>query len=384
MKAHARPIVCKTLLLLACLIATRASGSAYGACPICCSGPGTFLEELAVLEGVAVARLVRHLPLDQESGLTPVQVELIDVLKVPKTIHAGDQLVVKTFAEIQADHFVYLTRHDAKSSWHPIPITPRCRDYILQLTKLTADPNLTKDPKSLVRHLWRHVEDRDEIIRNDAFRTFNDIPFKQWIALTPDLDHDQLIAWINDPEIVASRRRAYLKLLSLCGNESDVQLLEGLITSKDKKSRAAFDGVILCYLALAGEAALPLIEEQFLANPRAEIADSYSAIVAVRFHLEHPSRLPKPRLAAALKLMLKRPELADLVIADLALMEDWSIAEEVFELFKSAETKDSDWVRVPAIQYLRKCPLAMAKAMLKECESLDPKAVERADRLRPL
>jgi hypothetical protein len=76
--------------------------------------------------------------------------------------------------------------------------------------------------------------------------------------------------------------------------------------------------------------------------------------------------------------MLQRPELADLVIPDLAKWEDWSVMDKLFELFKTANDKNS-WVRVPVVNYLRSCPLPKAKELLNECEKIDPAAVRRAN-----
>jgi len=75
--------------------------------------------------------------------------------------------------------------------------------------------------------------------------------------------------------------------------------------------------------------------------------------------------------------MLERPDLADLIIPDLARYEDWSQADKLFTLYKSSDEKSS-WVRVPVITYLRVCPLPKAKELLQECERIDPKAFERA------
>ena len=75
--------------------------------------------------------------------------------------------------------------------------------------------------------------------------------------------------------------------------------------------------------------------------------------------------------------MLKRPQLADLVIPDLARWEDWSCMDQLVDLFKNADDKSS-WVKVPVVNYLRACPLPKAKDHIKELEILDPESVKRA------
>src|SRR5690606_30755075 len=80
--------------------------------------------------------------------------------------------------------------------------------------------------------------------------------------------------------------------------------------------------------------------------------------------------------------MLDRPELADLVIPDLARWEDWEVMPRLVQLFKEADEKSS-WVRVPVINYLRACPLPEAQQYIAELEKVDPDAVRRANTFFP-
>ena len=80
--------------------------------------------------------------------------------------------------------------------------------------------------------------------------------------------------------------------------------------------------------------------------------------------------------------MLARPQLADLVIPDLARWEDWSVMQELVQLFKDADDKSS-WVRVPVVNFLRACPQPEAKEYIKELEKIDPAAVKRVNTFFP-
>ena len=81
--------------------------------------------------------------------------------------------------------------------------------------------------------------------------------------------------------------------------------------------------------------------------------------------------------------MLDRPQLADLVIPDLARWEDWSVMDRLVELFKNAND-ESSWVRVPVVNYLRACPLPKAKEQIDELAKIDPDTVKRANTFFPL
>jgi hypothetical protein len=128
---------------------------------------------------------------------------------------------------------------------------------------------------------------------------------------------------------------------------------------------------------------MPLVEELFLANKDAEYTDTYATIMALRFHGTEEKVIPRPRLLQGLRMMLDRPQLADLVIPDLARWEDWSVMDKLVELFKNSND-ESSWVRVPVINYLRACPLPAAKVKLDELARLDPESIKRANSFFPL
>ncbi len=105
--------------------------------------------------------------------------------------------------------------------------------------------------------------------------------------------------------------------------------------------------------------------------------------MALRFHgTDDVDVIPQKRIVQGLRHMLERPQLADLVIPDLARWEDWESMPRLVKLFRDADEKSS-WVRVPVINYLRACPLPEAKEKIKELEKIDPDAVKRANTFFP-
>ncbi len=85
--------------------------------------------------------------------------------------------------------------------------------------------------------------------------------------------------------------------------------------------------------------------------------------------------------------MLDRPDLADIVIPDLARMDDWHHVDRLFAMFKDSVATDPEnkksWLRIPVINYLRACPLPKAQMLLRECEKLDPASMQRAKKVTP-
>jgi len=215
-------------------------------------------------------------------------------------------------------------------------------------------------------------------LARDAYDEFAVAPYDAVKKLGPEMDREQLLQWIGDPEMATDRKRLYLTMLGVCGDEKNLPFLEKMLRSTQKSSRGGLDALIACYLTLAGEQGLPLVDELFLANKKAPYADTYAAIMAVRFHGTEGDVLPRSALVESLHHVLDRKDLADLVIPDLARWSDWSQIDRLVNLFVKADP-DNNWVRVPVVNYLRACPLPAAKEALIKLEKIDPESVRRAN-----
>lgn len=358
--------------------------SSLSACPFCAAVSQTFTEEIDSMDAVVIGTLVK-LPKKSEAGTdaasreTPkATFQIVQVVKGGKflletttieTIYFGDGQLGKPFLIMGVD--------PPKLMWStPLQLTERARKYIPELLAL---------PKEGVKRLeffQNHLEDNDEMLARDAYDEFAKAPYPTVIALKPKMDHKRIVEWIQDGDIPASRRRLYLTMLGVCGSDKDLPMLEKMLRSEDRKAKAGLDAMIGCYLTLMGPEGMPLVEELFLKNDKAEYADTYAAIMALRFHGGETDVIPKKRILEGLRYMLDRPQLADLVIPDLARWEDWGSMPRLVKLFIEADDKSS-WVRVPVINYLRACPDPEAAAQIKELEKIDPAAVKRANTFFP-
>ncbi len=255
----------------------------------------------------------------------------------------------------------------------PIALTETSKAYVIGLTQL-AD-----DPLKRLAFFQDYFEHPEEILAADAYNEVALTDYEFIRKFKPQMQRKKYIRWIEDPQVSPSHRRQYLTLLGVCGTQEEVPLLEKLIKSTEtvETARTSLDALIACYLMLAGENGLELIENRFLGNPEAEYGDTYSAITALRFHAQLANVIPKQRLAESLRLILQRKKLADLVIPDLARLEDWSVVDELTKLFKDTE-QEITWIRVPIIRYLKACPLPEAQERLAELKKLDPKTYRKA------
>lgn len=362
------------------LFVLATSMSLAHACPFCSASSQTFSEELGTMDVAVIAKLVKLPPQSSKPG-EELQKATFEVAKVVKgeglvkekekieTLYFGDGTVGKSF--------LVMGISPPATMWStPLPLTDRGIKYLTELV------SLPKDESQRLIFFQQFLEDSDEMLARDAYDEFARSPYAQLKAIKDKLNHEQAVAWIKNPEIPASRRRLYLVILGITGSEKDLPMLEEFMTSSDRKAKSGLDALIACYLTLKGEAGLPLVEKMFLANQKADYADTYAAIMAIRFHGTEGGVMSTKTLVKALHPMLDRPELADLVIPDLAKWEDWTVMDRLFDLFKTANEKNS-WVRVPVINYLRACPLPKAKELLAECEKIDPAAVKRANTFFP-
>jgi hypothetical protein len=372
-----RSVVFVAILVSAALGIPRSADS----CPFCPTVGMTLSEELAAANAAVIVRLVDRPPA-QAAG--PCTFEVVEALKgeellarLPGAVKPyriqipffGEPALGTTFLSfgIGPPNLIWSTPTDLKAA---------DLDYVRKL------PKLAFAGARRLTFFQDYFESEAPLAAADAFDEFAKASYADLTAVKETMPREKLIKWIGDRKITTSRRRLYLCMLSVCGNGDDIVMLEKLIRSDDRANRTALDAMIGAYLKLKGVDGLPLVEDLFLKNPRAEYTDTYSAIMALRFLGTETTAFPRARLTESLRHMLARPSLADLVIPDLARWQDWSAMPRLVELFKTADDR-SAWVRIPVVNYLRACPLPEAKTQLAELAKIDPEAFDRASILVP-
>jgi len=373
-----------TVAAAACAIAAATPASA---CPFCSAVSMTFSDELAASEVGAIIQLVKRPSADDLVKADPATAlgskstfEVVRVLKGDDRVSAAKQIEIFYFGEQSiGTQFLAFGNGMPDVVWTtPTAMSERGVEYISRLTTLPAE-----GPDRLAFFL-DHLEDEDPLLATDSYDEFAKAPYSDVKAIEPSMDHGKILGWIQHEDVPASRRRLYLTLLGVCGGEADIPVLESMIRSEEQQMRTALDAMIACYLNLRGPEGMPLVEDLFLKNPKAEYTDTYSAIMALRFHGQETEIIPRERLLEGFRHILDRPMLADLVIPDLARWEDWSVTERLVELFKNADEDEGTWVRVPVVNFLRASPEPRAKELIEELAKVDPQAVERASRFFPI
>jgi hypothetical protein len=380
----------RTLILACCVLIATAGLLVWPAiaCDFCGPVNLTLSEEIGNCDVALIGTMIKapEKAQDDKSELTRA------VFRVDHVLKGADHLAKDKDSKTAPVHILYfgdkpagtqfllLGTNPPKISWGgPLPLTKESVEYVLKL------PKLPTEGADRLAFFQQHLEDKDRLLAQDSYDEFAKAPYNEFKDLGPRMDRGKLLGWLNDKEMLNSRKRLYLMMLSVCGKPEDIKMLKDMLLEKPKENepRLGLEPVIVAYLMLAKNDGMELIDELFMANKKAHYADMYAAIMALRFMGQEKEPITRKRILQSFHHILDRPDFADLVIPDLARWEDWSVMDRLVELFKNAKGENS-WVRVPVVQYLSACPLPKAKEYLAQVEKIDPEAVKRAAFILPL
>jgi hypothetical protein len=370
-------------------------------CPFCTAQAQTLSEEMESMDAVIIAKMVepptKPKGNDKEFAVPRATFQVVEVLKGDGVIKKDQKVVALFYSEPKPDAKYLIMGVDPTASptsdseadtkpkasskdpltWStPIVIVPEVEDYLHQL------PKLPKQGLERIAFFYKYLECPTELLARDSFDEFARTPYDTVKKLKAEMDKKQLWTWIRNPEIPTFRRRLYLTMLGICGDKSDVAELENLLKAEKRSDRTALDALVASYLTLKGEDGVALVEELFLKNPKAEYSDLYSTIMSLRVLSEEIKSVPQQRIIEAFRSVLERPDLADLVIPDLARYEDWDSLDRLVDLYRTADPKTT-FVRVPVVNFVRACPLPKAEKALEELKKIDPDSVRKANSLFP-
>jgi len=372
------------LAVFGCMVLSLAAPSLVLACPFCESIGPTIADEIKTADLAAIARLVRiakppaTVPAEENPlGFLPEgpkgTFEITHVFKGDDHVNLGGTIETP-FAGTEAvgSDFLLLGYREPHPYWStPMALPGPATKYVREVIKLPES-----GPDRL-RFFLDYLQHPETLLDKDAYDEFAKAPYADVKALAPHFNREKLWKWIGDPKIAASRKRLYYLMLSLCGQEEDRERLRQMLVDRSHEvPTEALDSIIACYLALAGESGMPLIEKEFFTGADTSREDVFAAVTAVRFHGEEETIIPRQRLQEAFRRLLDKPQTAELVVSDLARWEDWSVMDRLVELFRTAEP-GTYFIRTPVVQYLTVCPLPEAKQYLEELKAIDPQAVAR-------
>lgn len=302
------------------------------ACPFCSAPSLTLSEQVAQADAVVLVKWTGGEPAKiSDAGSTDF--EIVEVVQQPdggKLAKSGKISLIRYRAAKTGDQFMLFgTKVDSAIEWSsPLEVTKTAYQYI----KNTPKPGLQAADR--LHYFIKYLETSDRMIADDAFGEFANAAYADVAKLAGELPREQLRKWLTSKDVAPGRTGLYGMMLGLCGKEDDARLMEDKIFEQSDDFRLGIDGIMGGYLLLTGPKGLALLEEKKLKDKKAPFSETYAAMSAVRFMWQYgDGRITQDRLRESMRILLDRPELADLVIADLSRMKDWSVQDKLMAMY---------------------------------------------------
>ncbi len=363
------------------------------ACPFCSAPSLTLSQQLHQADSAVLIQWVGGERANKDEGkLGNTIYEIVKVVHDSSgTAKKGERIVVDRFRESSpGDLFLLFGTKGATVEWgSPIEITETGFNYVAQA------PSKESKPTERLAYFAKFLEYPDQMISEDAYGEFANADYKdiKEVAVGKVFDAKKIRGWIANPETNATRLGLYGLLIGLSGTPEDAEFLRAKIVEPASTYRLGIDGLISGYLMLAKDKGLEVIEETKLKDKKCSFSETYAAMQAIRFMWQYgDGAIGQERLRAAMRTLLDRPELADLVVTDLGRWNDWSVLDRLMELY-GKENYDIDSIKRAIVRFYLvaessgpkdpKAPVPeqvkKAKAYLAKLRKEDPKTVESAE-----
>ena len=304
--------------------------------------------------------------------------------KVGDNVHIDGHIAAKPGAiyiisSLGTDKFVW---------GQPLEISKETLSYALEA------PGVDSPLPGQLRYYVRFLESPNTKIAQDAYAHFSSAPYDDVAAIKDAFPREKLRGWLNAEKVPKLRLGLYGLMLGLCGNETDARLLEQKIAAKTDGFRFGLGGIMGGYMLMRGETGLRFIEQTKLESSDVPIDEVLSVTQALRFMwTQGAGRISKDRLKAAMRPLIDRPAVADMVITDLARWKDWTVMDRLVKLY-GTEDYDSASTKQRIAKFLIACTkdvpkngdaklpphAARAKRHQEDLRKKDPKTISLAER----
>jgi hypothetical protein len=228
-------------------------------------------------------------------------------------------------------------------------------------SKLPDQPNL-RQQSHYYRYFLPCLEHAHPQISDSAYNKIAKAPYEVLRQIATELVPDQLLAWIENPNIAQKRSSLYITLLGICGGERELATINQWI-DEDRQTTENLGALLAARAELSGEETVRLIETSYLQNRDRMLGELIAAINALRVHGQAAGKVSRTRIVGSFQFLIReRPALVEMIIEDCARWEDWSIAPKLMEIYASGK---QPWNNSMILKYLQACPLPEAKQFVK-------------------
>lgn len=331
------------LCCVAVLVAATFAPLPVTACPFCSAPSLTLTEQLSGADSAVLVKWTGGTPAKAtDTGTTEFEVVEVVHQQNGGKLEKGSKISLIRYRSGKAgDLFLLLgTLGGGMLEWgSPLEITQAGFNY------MKNSPKPDKPPVERLAYFLKFLEHPDKMVGDDAFGEFANASYADVVQLAKSMPRDNLRKWLVAKETSPGRLGLYGMMLGLCGDDSDVKLMESKILEATEDFRLGIDGVMGGYLLLTGDKGLSVLDEKKLKDKKAPFSETYAAMQAIRFMWQYgDNRISAERLRESMRILLERPELADLVIADLSRMKDWSMQDRLMKMY------DEEAYNVPSIK----------------------------------
>lgn len=376
-------------IVVATALALVTAGGVW-ACPFCSAPSLTLNEQLLSSQAAVLVQWKGGKPADRDSGFPgTTDYEIVQIVSdSTKALKKGETIVLDRYrAGMPGDLFMLLGSAAEKIEWSsPLEVTETSFNYMVQA------PSKETPAAERMAYFLKFLEYPDSLISNDAYGEFANAPYQDIVQLAPKMDPVLIRKWLEDKNTMPTRIGLYGLMLGLCGQKDDAAFLEQMIQEPTEGFRLGIDGVMGGYLLLKGPEGLDIIERDKLVNQAVPFSETFAAMQALRFMWTYgEGQIAPDRLRQSMRILLDRPNLADLVIVDLARWNDWDVMPRLMEMYTEpvydvssikraivrflliAEKSGKDAAIVPP-------QVEAAKKNLALLRETDPKTVKAAER----
>lgn len=256
-------------------------------------------------------------------------------------------------------------------------------DYLRDL------PGVSVPAVQRLPHFLALLDSPNEDIARDAYNEMDNAQYDDLVRLKDLLPRAKLRILLTNTETPAIRLGLYGNMLGLCGDDTDAQILEGIILKKTDEFRLDVDRLMVGYLLIRKDKGLDVLEKCKLQDTDAIFSEVFAVFQAMRFMRQFGGGcISAERLQQSIRPLLDRADLADLVIADLMRCKDWSVQDKVMKMYGADEYKLPS-IKRAIVRYLHASSRDVSKdsgaaqhgqKLLDELRKKDPKTVSDAER----
>jgi hypothetical protein len=348
--------------------------------------PGAISREIMDSQVIVIGQFTNAQG-DQTKGTTDLVVQ--EILKGDAVVAGKKTITVERYVA-DKEKKVYLAFGTVKQGmieFHlGIASSPAFIDYVRGLLRIDV-----KDRTAVVKYCFDRLEDKDSEIAARAVNEF--LVQKSWGGLfstAPDprlrtvarkLSPQKLRQWLGSEDVEGNRADLYCCLLGICGDTSDVDLLQKFVAKQRQKmgrhAQEAFIGIVRLSPKDGFQYARNFLKAKD--DPFGVRYSAYSAIV--HFLDDEKGVVAQDLLLGALSDLIEDAEFADFPIFQFWERRVWKYTDRILALKNNKAIFRIPVVRRQLLLYALQCPDPAAQRLIAELRKTDPDSVSEAEEL---